>query len=145
MAYYLMLHQSNIMTMKFLKQYFIPLLFLFTAIYVSLFDVEKPEIFIHMNYGDKILHFLMYMSMTFLLLIHNFLRTKDKSPVRIFKISSFIFLISFVLETGQAILTTHRSFELLDLAGNLTGIVSSVILFYSLTPLFTKRAAGQPA
>jgi len=85
------------------------------------------------------------MSMTFLLLINNFFITKDKSPVRIFKISSFVFLISFVLEMGQEILTTRRSFELLDLAGNLTGIVSAIILFYLLTPLFTKRVVRQSA
>ena len=79
MAYYLGIHYSNILNMKFLKQYFIPLLFLVIATYVSLFDVETPIALPQISYRDKILHFLMYMSMTFLLLINNFFITKDKS------------------------------------------------------------------
>lgn len=138
-------NQSNILSMKFLKRYFIPFVFLLTALYVSLFNVHKPEFLVHIKYIDKILHLFMYMSMSYVIFVSSYLKTGNKSIQKISGIGIVIFSVSFLIEVGQAVFTKYRSFELLDLAGNLTGIILSVIFFYSSVPLFSKRLRRQLA
>ncbi len=75
---------------------------------------------------DKILHFLTYFTYTISIYIALFKELFIKNP----KLRSIVisFLVGFSLELVQGYFLTHRSFEILDLFSNFTGILTFALV-----------------
>ncbi|MGV8095610.1 MAG: VanZ family protein [Mangrovibacterium sp.] len=85
-------------------------------------DLPKgPEI----PYFDKFIHFMLYFVLVTLSL---FVFSASKHSNKIILIS-IIFAFSFFIEVIQGILPFGRTFSLLDLLANLSGILAGLLLF----------------
>jgi VanZ family protein len=82
---------------------------------------EGPEI----PYFDKFVHFMLYFVLVTLSL---FVFSASKHSNKIILIS-IIFAFSFFIEVIQGILPFGRTFSLLDLLANLSGILAGLLLF----------------
>ena len=108
--------------LKFKFTYFT---FLFSFL-IIFFSVIPIQIRITENYNffslDKFLHFLTYFVYTISIYVSLFRELSFKNP----KIRSMVisFLVGFILELIQGYFLTHRSFEILDIFSNCTGILT---------------------
>jgi VanZ family protein len=78
---------------------------------------------------DKVVHFLMYAGLTFLILRKNsvYFKNKNQSIVLFFSIL-FCFLTGFLLEIIQNSFIIGRIFDIFDVLANTIGIISAVVL-----------------
>ena len=108
--------------LKFKFTYFT---FLFSFL-IIFFSVIPIQIRITENYNffslDKFLHFLTYFVYTISIYVSLFRELSFKNP----KLRSMVisFLVGFILELIQGCFLTHRSFEILDIFSNCTGILT---------------------
>lgn len=108
--------------LKFKFTYFT---FLFSFL-IIFFSVIPIQIRITENYNffslDKFLHFLTYFVYTISIYVSLFRELSFKNP----KLRSMVisFLVGFILEFIQGYFLTHRSFEILDIFSNCTGILT---------------------
>ena len=108
-----------------LKYKFTYLTFLFSFL-IIFFSVIPIQLRIIENYNffslDKVLHFLTYFIYTILIYVSLFRELSFKNP----KLRSMVisFLVGFILELIQGYFLTHRSFEILDIFSNCTGILT---------------------
>ena len=112
--------------LKFKFTYFT---FLFSFL-IIFFSVIPIQIRITENYNffslDKFLHFLTYFVYTISIYVSLFRELSFKNP----KLRSMVisFLVGFILELIQGCFLTHRSFEILDIFSNCTGILTFVFV-----------------
>ena len=112
-----------------LKYKFTFLTFLFSFL-IIFFSVIPIQIRITENYNffsfDKFLHFLTYFVYTISIYVSLFRELSFKNP----KLRSMVisFLVDFILELIQGCFLTHRSFEILDIFSNCTGILTFVFV-----------------
>ena len=112
--------------LKFKFTYFT---FLFSFL-IIFFSVIPIQIRITENYNffslDKFLHFLTYFVYTISIYVSLFRELSFKNP----KLRSMVisFLVGFILELIQGYFLTHRSFEILDIFSNCTGILTFVFV-----------------
>ena len=108
--------------LKFKFTYFT---FLFSFL-IIFFSVIPIQIRIAENYNffslDKVLHFISYFIYTISIYVSLFRELSFKNP----KLRSMVisFLVGFILELIQGYFLTHRSFEILDIFSNCTGILT---------------------
>ena len=108
--------------LKFKFTYFT---FLFSFL-IIFFSVIPIQIRIIENYNffslDKVLHLLTYFIYTILIYLSLLRELSFKNP----KLRSMVisFLVGFILELIQGYFLTHRSFEILDIFSNCTGILT---------------------
>ena len=108
--------------LKFKFTYF-TFLFSFLIIFFSLIPIQ---ISVDVSYNffslDKVLHFLTYLLYTISIYMSLFKELSFKNP----KLRSIVisFLVGFILELIQGYFLTYRSFEILDLFSNCTGILT---------------------
>ena len=108
-----------------LKYKFTYLTFLFSFL-IIFFSVIPIQIEITENYNffslDKVLHFLTYFIYTISIYVSLFRELSFKDP----KLRSMVisFLVGFILELIQGYFLTHRSFEILDIFSNCSGILT---------------------
>ena len=108
--------------LKFKFTYF-TFLFSFLIIFFSVIPIQIKSV---KNYNflslDKVLHFLTYFIYTILIYVSLFRELSFKNP----KLRSMVisFLVGFILELIQGYFLTHRSFEILDIFSNCTGILT---------------------
>jgi VanZ family protein len=107
----------------------ISLTYSITLLTVSLvkLDLESVEDIVP-SFGDKIFHFLAYTLFTWLwfnTLYFKFNYSKTKSIYR----SIFLAIIfGIIIEVLQLLVTTSRSFDLLDILANILGVLLATIL-----------------
>ena len=108
--------------LKFKFTYFT---FLFSFL-IIFFSVIPIQIRIADSYNffslDKVLHFITYFIYTISIYLSLLKELSFKNP----KLQSMVisFLVGFVLELSQGYFLTHRSFEILDIFSNCTGILT---------------------
>jgi len=84
---------------------------------------------------DKFVHFALYVVFTFMSL---FVFSGSKQPQRIhFILLPGIFIFSLWIEVMQGVLPLGRSFSLIDLVANLSGIITGLLLFRRIRYLLT--------
>ena len=98
----------------------------FFSFLIIFFSVIPIQIRIAENYNffslDKVLHFITYLIYTISIYVSLFKELSLKNP----KLRSMVisFLVGFILELIQGYFLTHRSFEILDIFSNFTGILT---------------------
>ena len=98
----------------------------FFSFLIIFFSVIPIQIRIIENYNffslDKVLHLLTYFIYTILIYLSLLRELSFKNP----KLRSMVisFLVGFILELIQGYFLTHRSFEVLDIFSNCTGILT---------------------
>ena len=98
----------------------------FFSFLIIFFSVIPIQIRIIENYNfislDKVLHLLTYFLYTILIYLSLLRELSFKNP----KLRSMVisFLVGFILELIQGYFLTHRSFEILDIFSNFTGILT---------------------
>ena len=98
----------------------------FFSFLIIFFSVIPIQIRIIENYNfislDKVLHLLTYFLYTILIYLSLLRELSFKNP----KLRSMVisFLVGFILELIQGYFLTHRSFEILDIFSNCTGILT---------------------
>lgn len=112
-----------------LKYKFTYITFLFSFL-IIFFSVIPIQIKIVESYNffsfDKILHFLTYFTYT----ISIYLALSKELFIKNSKLRAIVisFLVGFLLELVQGYFLTHRSFEILDLFSNFTGILTFALV-----------------
>lgn len=126
--------KSEILTMKliFFKKYKFTILVSIIILILSLINTSKIEIdekyLIH-NF-DKIIHFIMYMSLTYIFKTENFINNNFGSNTK----QNWLIIISTItlgitVEILQSTITNYRSGDFIDEIANLTGVITALILF----------------
>ncbi|MFL2611381.1 MAG: VanZ family protein [Flavobacteriaceae bacterium] len=106
---------------------FLTFLFSFLIIFFSLIPIKIKIVESYSFFSlDKILHFLAY----FLYTISIYLALFKEFSIKNSKLRSIVisFLVGFSLELVQGFFLTYRSFEILDLFSNFTGILTFAIV-----------------
>lgn len=114
-----------------IKLYWKPFLVMLLIIYGSLSQQETPDNLLPFSIpnSDKIIHFLMYLLFTLLLTSSNN-KFINNPNVRIVVSLSYPLLLGIIMEILQGTLfINYRSFEILDIIANTTGIVVGYYLF----------------
>ena len=112
--------------LKFKFTYFT---FLFSFL-IIFFSVIPIQIRITENYNffslDKVLHFLTYFIYTISIYVSLFRELSFRDP----KLRSMVisFLVGFILELIQGYFLIHRSFEILDIFSNCSGILTFALV-----------------
>jgi VanZ family protein len=115
----------------FLKYWKTVLLTLVVIIVSSMPGNKVDEIkFIDFPHADKIVHFAMYFSLTFVL-IYEFIINFGIKKIRKIKLFSFVYclILGILLELVQKFLIIERNLDLFDLLANIAGIFCCIILF----------------
>jgi VanZ family protein len=104
--------------------------FILSASVLATPKVEGVKLFPH---ADKIVHFILYGILTFLMITYRKEKFVDESKL----IVLITFFWGFTIELLQHYCTINRQFELLDLGANILGIIFVVVLLnkmkYNLT------------
>lgn len=106
---------------------FLTFLFSFLIIFFSLIPIKIKIVESYSFFSlDKILHFLAY----FLYTISIYLALFKEFSIKNSKLRSIVisFLVGFSLELVQGFFLTYRSFEILDLFSNFTGILTFALV-----------------
>ena len=106
---------------------FLTFLFSFLIIFFSLIPIQIKIVESYSFFSlDKILHFLAY----FLYTISIYLALFKEFSIKNSKLRSIVisFLVGFSLELVQGFFLTYRSFEILDLFSNFTGILTFALV-----------------
>jgi VanZ family protein len=111
---------------KFVR-YFIPALWILLISYISFADFSGiDEKSIKIPQFDKIVHFLMYFSLTYILIVSRIFRLKH---YKIFAVC-FGILLGIIAELLQHFIFTYRTGDIMDFIFNSIGIFTS-FLFYN--------------
>lgn len=119
-------HTKPLLDKKTAKYYFlrytIATLYTLAVVYLLLFKVPSTEKlgFLNFVHSDKIIHFIIC-GILFMLWVLSPSLLNQSFAKRNLIIATLCFLFSILLETLQSF-TNYRSFELLDLVANLSGI-----------------------
>ena len=106
---------------------FFTFLFSFLIIFFSVIPIQiSVDVSFNFFSLDKVLHFLTYFLYTISIYISLFRELSFKNPI--LRSIVFSFLVGFILELIQGYFLTHRSFEILDLFSNCTGILTFAFL-----------------
>ena len=111
---------------KFAK-YFIPALWIMLISYISFADFSGiDEKSIRIPYFDKLVHLLMYFSLTYILIVSRILTKKY------YKFFAVVFglLFGILAELLQHFIFTYRTGDIMDFVFNSIGIFTS-LLFYN--------------
>ena len=106
---------------------YVTFLFSFLIIFFSVIPIQIKIVESYSFFSlDKILHFLAY----FLYTISIYLALFKEFSIKNSKLRSIVisFLVGFSLELVQGFFLTYRSFEILDLFSNFTGILTFALV-----------------
>jgi VanZ family protein len=80
--------------------------------------------------ADKVIHFIMYFSLTFIFMIENKYNATIESQrkISILPITGFI-LFGILIELLQSFITSYRSTDFTDGLSNVLGILAAVIIY----------------
>lgn len=106
-------------------RYLLSLTITLVVVYLLVFRVptEDEAKFLNFLYSDKLIHFLIFGFLLFVWFLSPFL-FKIQNEKRLILLTVLVFVFSVILEFLQ-LLTLHRTFDVLDIAANLTGVVVS--------------------
>lgn len=117
--------------MKILKIYWRTTFLIIIILCLSLLNVNKvvpSEIHFYKHF-DKFVHFIMYLTLSFVFFIENY---QNKNSLRkIWIIFDTIFL-GIIIEFAQYLLTNYRSGNIYDAIFNIFGVVVGSLFFYFL-------------
>ncbi|MBK9730874.1 MAG: VanZ family protein [Chitinophagaceae bacterium] len=119
--------------MTLVKQYVLFLLWLVLILYLSFTPLKswpQPTIFQKL-YIDKVVHFIMYSVLSFLLIRSMFRQQIKQLPRYEALLIAFIFSASVgvAVEFLQPMLTEYRKFEWMDMVANAAGALGGVFIF----------------
>jgi len=116
---------------KFKKYKFSILIFL-VIVTVSLINtqsipIDEELLFKHF---DKVVHLLMYFTLTFTFVVENFISNKfNIYKMHLFAIITLSSIVGIGMELAQSFFTTYRSGDFFDEMANLSGVVMAVLIF----------------
>jgi len=116
---------------KFKKYKFSILIFL-VIVTVSLINtqsipIDEELLFKHF---DKVVHLLMYFTLTFTFVVENFISNKfNIYKMHLFAIITLSSIVGISMELAQSFFTTYRSGDFFDEMANLSGVVLAVLVF----------------
>jgi len=116
---------------KFKKYKFSILIFL-VIVTVSLINtqsipIDEELLFKHF---DKVVHLLMYFTLTFTFILENFISNKfNIYKMHLFAIITLSSIVGIGMELAQSFFTTYRSGDFFDEMANLSGVVLAVLVF----------------
>lgn len=116
---------------KFKKYKFSILIFL-VIVTISLVNTQSISfdeklLFKHF---DKVVHLLMYFTLTFIFAIENFISNNYKiNKLKFFAVITISFIVGVGMELAQSYLTTYRSGDFFDEMANLSGVIVAVLIF----------------
>lgn len=120
--------------MVFLKYYKSTIIFILVLLLSLLPANSTAKIhFLNLPYFDKVIHFLMYFSLTFVLFLD--IKIKIKNPTRpfIFRVVILLVVWSGFLEIIQEFFILGRSGSWFDLLANILGVIFGTFLFYRIS------------
>jgi len=113
---------------KFVR-YFIPILWIMIISYISFADFSGiDEKSIKIPYFDKLVHFLMYFSLTYILIVSSILKSKYYK----FFVVVFGILFGILAELLQHFIFTYRTGDIMDFVFNSIGIFTSLFFYNKL-------------
>ncbi len=116
---------------KFKKYKFSILIFL-VIVTISLVNTQSISIDEKMlfKHFDKVVHLLMYFTLTFIFAIENFISSNYKiNKLKFFAVITISFIVGVGMELAQSYLTTYRSGDFFDEVANLSGVIVAVLIF----------------
>ncbi len=116
---------------KFKKYKFSILIFL-VIVTISLVNTQSISIDEKMlfKHFDKVVHLLMYFTLTFIFAIENFISSNYKiNKLKFFAVITISFIVGVGMELAQSYLTTYRSGDFFDEMANLSGVIVAVLIF----------------
>lgn len=116
---------------KFKKYKFSILIFL-VIVTISLVNTQSISIDEKMlfKHFDKVVHLLMYFTLTFIFAIENFISSNYKiNKLKFFAVITISFIVGVGMELAQSYLTTYRSGDFFDEMANLSGVILAVLIF----------------
>ena len=108
------------------------IIFVVTALSLAKVTVFEPEPLTKIPHFDKLVHFLMYFAMSFILLFEHDIYNEHVKPG--IKLLVLPFIWGGLMELAQYLLTDNRTAEWLDLLANSVGILVSYFIY-----LFTRN------
>lgn len=115
---------------KTIKNYLYSIIIILIITNLSLIKTDSitPSNLFEIPNLDKVIHIIMYYSLTFSLLLENANNFREKKIESYF---FFLFSVSFgiLMELSQKILTNYRSYDILDILSNSTGALLALIIF----------------
>jgi len=115
-----------------LKKYKFSILIFLVIVTVSLINtqsipIDEELLFKHF---DKVVHLLMYFSLTFTFTIENFISNKfNIYKMHLFAIIAISSIVGISMELAQSFFTTYRTGDFFDEMANLSGVVLAVLIF----------------
>jgi VanZ family protein len=120
-------------TFQIIQYYKITITAMVLIVVASLLDTDSEQLpnihfFAHM---DKVVHFSMYATLTFVFMWENYVRHKYHLLVnRLFMITSIVLLMGIALEFIQAYFTNTRSGSIWDGLANILGFIGGMVFFH---------------
>jgi hypothetical protein len=112
-----------------IKKHFLTIIITLVILYLSLAPADNfDKVPINIPYFDKFVHFSMYLALMSVIIFEN--RKKIRELRQIFILALYPVFLGITLEILQETLAYGRTGSIFDEMANLTGIITSVLLWY---------------